>query len=144
MRGDLLLKWDDIDRTTRVLHLRDTKTGPRMVPLTGPVLKVLDGIEREECVRWVLRGTRPGSRLASLSHHLQRIRTETGLGDLRIHDLPHSFASRALSLGETLHVIGKLLGHSNIGTTARYAHLAQESIHETAQRIAGSIAADVF
>ena len=41
----LTLKWDDVDRTTRVLRLRDAKTGPRMVPLTGPVLKVLDGIE---------------------------------------------------------------------------------------------------
>ena len=66
--GEILsLKWDDVDRTTRVLRLRDAKTGPRMVPLTGPVLKVLDGIEREESVPWVLRGARPGSRLASLS-----------------------------------------------------------------------------
>ena len=44
----LTLKWDDVDRTARVLRLRDTKTGPRMVPLTGPVLNVLDGIERAE------------------------------------------------------------------------------------------------
>ena len=45
--------------------------------------------------------------------------------------------------GETLPVIGKLLGHSDIETTARYAHLAQDSIHETAERIAESIAADI-
>ena len=56
----------------------------------------------------------------------------------------HSFASRALALGETLPVIGKLLGHSDIEITARYAHLAQDSIHETAERIAGSIATDVL
>ena len=111
--GEILsLKWDDVDRTTRVLRLRDAKTGPRMVPLTGPVLTVLDGIEREEGVPWVLRGARPGSRLASLSHHWQRIRTETGLGDVRIHDLRHSYASRALALGESLSVIGRLLGHT--------------------------------
>ena len=60
------------------------------------------------------------------------------------HDLRHSFASRALALGETLPVIGKLLGHSDIETTARYAHLAQDSIHETAERIAESIAADIL
>ncbi|MDE0212308.1 MAG: hypothetical protein OXJ64_20805 [Boseongicola sp.] len=41
-------------------------------------------------------------------------------------------------------MIGKLLGHSDIETTARYAHLAQDSIYETAERIAGSIAADVL
>ena len=63
---------------------------------------------------------------------------------MRIHELRHSFASRALALGETLLVIGKLLGHSDIETTARYAHLAHDSIHETAERIAGSIAADIL
>ena len=59
--GEVLsLKWDDVDRTTRVLRLPNAKTGPCMVPLTGPVLKVLDGIEREEGVPWVLWGARPG------------------------------------------------------------------------------------
>ena len=57
-------------------------------------------------------------------------------------DLRHSFASRALALGETLWVIGKLLGHSDIETTPYYAHLARDSIHDAAERIADSIAAD--
>ena len=64
--------------------------------------------------------------------------------EVRLHDLRHSFASRALALGETLPVIGKLLGHTDIETTARYAHLAQDSLHNTAVRIAKSIAADVL
>ena len=66
--GEILsLRWDDVDRTSRVLRLRDGKTGPRMVPLTGPVLAVLDGIERVEGVPWVIRsksneqGPPPGS-----------------------------------------------------------------------------------
>ena len=63
---------------------------------------------------------------------------------LRIHDLRHTFASRALALGETLPVIGKLLGHSDIETTARYAHQARDSVHEPAERIADSIAADIL
>ena len=67
-----------------------------------------------------------------------------GLDDVRLHDLRHSFASRALALGETLPVIGKLLGHSDIETTARYAHLARDSVHEAAERIADSIAADIL
>ena len=54
----------------------------------------------------------------------------------------HTFASRALALGGTLPVIGRLLGHSDIETTARCAYLAHDSIHETAERIAQSIAAD--
>ena len=47
----------------------------------------------------------------------------------------HSFASRTLALGEALPVIGKLLGHSDIETTARYAHLAHHSVHDAAERI---------
>ena len=133
-----------IDRTTRVFRLRDAKTGPRMVPLTGPVLKVLDGIEREEGVPWVLRGAGPGSRLASLSHHWQRIRTETGLGDVRIHDLRHSYASRALALGESLSAIGRLLGHTAIGTTAKYAHLVQDVEKRAATRTGDSIGAHIM
>ena len=40
-------------------------------------------------------------------------------------------------------MIGKLLGHSNIETTARYAHLAKNSVRQSAVGIAGSIAAEV-
>ena len=86
----LTLKWDDVDRTTKVLRLRDAKTGPRMVPLTGPVLKVLDGIEQADGVPWVLCGAKPRSRLACLSWHWRRIKQETRLHDVRVHDLRHS------------------------------------------------------
>jgi len=72
------------------------------------------------------------------------VREAAKLEDVRIHDLRHSFASRALALGETLPVIGKLLGHNDIETTARYAHLAQDSVHEAAERIAASIGADIL
>ena len=54
------------------------------------------------------------------------------------------FSTRTLALGDTIPVIGKLLGHSDIGTTVRYAHLARDSLHEVAERIAGSIAADIL
>ena len=56
-----------------------------------------------------------------------------------IHDLRHSYASRALTLGESLTMIGKLLGHTQVQTTARYAHLARDSIQTAAARITGSI-----
>ena len=56
----------------------------------------------------------------------------------------HSFASRALALGESLPMIGKLLGHTQIETTARYAHLARDSVQESAARIADSIAEDIL
>ena len=139
----LTLKWDDVDRTARVLRLRDSKTGPRMVPLTVPVLKVLDGIERAEGVPWVLRGAKPGSRLACLSYHWRRIKQETGLRDVRVHDLRHSYASRALALGEGLPAIGRLLGHVRVSTTAKYAHLMRDAEKTAAMRTGDSIAAQI-
>ena len=56
----------------------------------------------------------------------------------------HSFVSRALALGESLPAIGKLLGHAHVETTAKYAHLARDSMHEAAARIADSIAEDIL
>ena len=66
------------------------------------------------------------------------------LPDERIHDLRHTYASRALALGESLTMIGRLLGHRQIETTARYAHLARDSVHEAAVRVSDSIAADIL
>ena len=143
--GEILtLRWDDVDRAAGEFRLRDGKTGARMVPLTPTAEAVLDGIPREPGNPWVIAGRAPGTRLASLTAEWYRIRARAGLGDVRIHDLRHSFASRALALGESLPMIGKLLGHNQVETTARYAHLARDSIHESAARIADSLAADIL
>ena len=64
-----------------------------------------------------------------------------GLADVRIHDLRHSFASGAVALGESLPMIGKLLGHTQVQTTARYAHLAADPVKAAAERVSSSIAA---
>ena len=62
----------------------------------------------------------------------------------RVHDIRHGFALRALALGEGLPIIGRLLGHRRVETTARYAHLARDSVRESAEKIASSIAADIL
>ena len=62
----------------------------------------------------------------------------------RIRNKRHSYASRALATGESLPMIGRLLGHSEVETTARYAHLAEDSVKESAARVAESIAADLL
>jgi site-specific recombinase XerD len=62
------------------------------------------------------------------------------LPDVRIHDLRHSFASSAVGLGESLPMIGKLLGHTQTQTTARYAHLADDPVRFAADRISAEIA----
>ena len=68
------------------------------------------------------------------------VRRRAELEDVPIHDLRHSFASRELALGESLTMIGKLLGHRQVQTTARCAHLARESAKTSAARVAQSIA----
>ena len=137
----LTLKWDDVDRTAGELRLRDGKRGPRMVPLTPPVQKVLDGIERIEGNPWVIRSKKPGACLPDLTYYWNRIQARAGLEGVRIHDLRHSYASRALALGESLTMIGRLLGHSKVGTTARYAHLVHDAEKAAAARTGDSIGA---
>ena len=66
------------------------------------------------------------------------------LRDVHLHDLKHSFAYRTLAPGETLPAIGRLLGHSRVETTARYAHLADASVRQAAIRISDSIADDIL
>ena len=84
------------------------------------------------------------SHLTDLQHPWQRIRARAGLDDvLRIHDLRHSFASRALAPGEGLPMIGKLLGHTQVQTTARYAHLARDTVRASTARIGDSIDTDL-
>ena len=142
--GEVLsLRWDDVDRTSSVLRLRDGKTGPRMVPLTDPVLAVLDGLERVGDVRWVIR-SRSDGRLTGLFSYWQHIRKDAGLEDVRVHDLRHSYALRALALGEGLTVIGRLLGHSKVETTAKYAHLVRDAEKAAAARTGDSIGAQLM
>ena len=55
---------------------------------------------------------------------------------VRIHDLRHTFASHLVSSGESLHIVGKLLGHTLPQTTARYAHIADRALRDAANRFA--------
>ena len=71
------------------------------------------------------------------------LRTRADLKDVRLHDLRHSYASRALAMGESLPMIGRLLGHRRIESTARYAHLARVAVHAAAARVARSLAQDI-
>ena len=140
----LTLRWEDVDLDAREIHLADAKTGPRTVQLSPMAVGILEEMPRRADSSWVFPGRDPERHLITVNHLWLDVRARAGLEDVRLHDLRHSFASRALALGETLPVIGKLLGHSDIETTARYAHLARDSLHEAAERVAGSIAADIL
>ena len=53
---------------------------------------------------------------------------------VRIHDLRHSYASHLVSIGVSLHIVGKLLGHTQASTTMRYAHLQDETLRAATNR----------
>ena len=144
LREILRLQWDEVDLERAELRLRDSKTGPRTVPLSPPAARVLADRPRVPDSPWVIPGRGAGRHLMTLDGPWNRVRAGAGLEDVRLHDLRHSFASRALALGESLPVIGKLLGHSEVQTTARYAHLAEDSVMESAARIAASIGEDLL
>ncbi|MDE0371525.1 MAG: tyrosine-type recombinase/integrase [Rhodospirillales bacterium] len=134
------LRWTDVALHAAELRLRDSKTGAKVVHLGAPAVEVLRRIARVNGNPWVIVGRRPGSRLASLQFPWGRIRKRAGLDDVRLHDLRHSFASGGLLVGEGLPMIGRLLGHVQVQTTARYAHLADDPVKAAADRIAGRIA----
>ncbi|MCY4480885.1 MAG: site-specific integrase [Rhodospirillales bacterium] len=143
-RGEVLtLRWSDVDRKSGEFRLRDAKTGARMVPLTPTASQVLTGITRVRRSPWVFPGKRPDRHLSDLSPYWQRVRERAEVEDVRIHDLRHSFASRALALGLALPMIGRLLGHTDIGSTARYAHLSQDAEKIAVARVGDSIEADI-
>ncbi len=137
------LRWEEVDLEAGELRLSDSKTGPRVVPLPAAAVSVLAAVPRTPGNPWVIPGAKPGGRLSNLNDHWLRIRARAGIDDVRIHDLRHSFASRALALGESLPTIGRLLGHGQVGTTARYAHLARDAVKASASRVADSIAVDI-
>ena len=137
------LRWENVDLASAELRLPDTKTGGRTVPLAPSAVRILKSLPRYADNPWVITGKKPGSHLTDLERPWRRIRTRAGLDDVRLHDLRHSFASRALALGEGLPMIGKLLGHTQVQTTARYAHLANDTIKISAARVGDSIDQDL-
>lgn len=136
----MTLQWAYVDADASCLRLPDSKTGAKIVHLGNVALDVLLAIPRIYGNPWVITGTKEGARLADLQPFWQRVRNRSGLKDVRIHDLRHTFASAAVAAGQGLPMIGKLLGHTQVQTTARYAHLAAAPVKAAANNISSGIA----
>lgn len=137
----LTLQWQHVDFDLGALRLSDSKTGAKLVPLGAPALELLTSLPRIDGNSYVLQGEKEGQHFVGLQKVWQRIRTTAELADVRIHDLRHSFASVGAIAGDSLIVIGSLLGHRGQSTTQRYAHLSNDPLKSAANRISGQIAA---
>ena len=133
------LRWSQIDGDT--LHLTDSKTGPRTVFLNAHAQAILSRQPRTESTH-VFPSLTDSSRCRSSELSVWRkVRREAGIGDVRLHDLRHTFASYAVMQCVPLPVVSRLLGHRQARMTLRYAHVSDRETEAAAERIGAAIAA---
>lgn len=131
------LRWEHV--TPRYLSLADSKSGPRKVPLPPAAQQILEALPRLPDNPYVIAGAVPGHRVTDLQKPWRRIRQQAGLKDARIHDLRHTYASNAVMQGFDIVMVGKLLGHTQIQTTMRYAHLADDPVQQAAAKVSAGL-----
>ncbi|PZO47802.1 MAG: hypothetical protein DCF16_17230 [Alphaproteobacteria bacterium] len=134
------LTWGAVDLRTGFLRLPRSKTGARLILITAAMRKILEKLPRRGDEQWVFPNANDTASFDCVPKMWNGIRAAAGLQDVRLHDLRHSAASFALMSGVGLEVIGKLLGHSDIKTTRRYAHLADVVVRAAAENTADQIA----
>jgi len=139
--GEILsLQWDAVDFERGYLRLADTKTGKSVRPLSQSAAALLSTLTRIESNPFVLPGAKPGEHLKEIKRVWFAVRHAAKLGEVRLHDLRHSYASVPASSGESLLIVRALLGHKRASTTERYAHLGDDPVKRAADRAASSIA----
>jgi len=119
-------KWDWVDWDNRVIRLPDSKAGAKPLYLSDSailVLKTQKVVGRNPNSGYIFPGAKADGHIINLSKPWKQICEEAKLTDIRIHDLRHTAASIAVGQGVSLQIIGRLLGHSQTQTTARYAHV---------------------
>ena len=117
----------------------DTKTGYKRLPLNDAAMTILKQTPRLPDNDHVICGEKAGSHIVNLQKSWRRIRKQADLDDVRIHDLRHTFASHAVMGGIPLALVSRLLGHSKITTTMRYAHLADAELAKASNGIGNQL-----
>lgn len=121
-------RWEDFDYEHKLWRIHTTKIGkPRFVPMSVGVIQLLDSVPRHDCV-WTFPNPKTLKPYVSVFYSWNTARKSAGLSDVRIHDLRHSFASFLVNAGRSLYEVQRLLGHTQIKTTQRYAHLSHDTL----------------
>ena len=147
-KGELLnLKWENIDFSTRLLHLEQTKSGEwQTVPINEDARQVLVRrirLRDEICpdTPWVFfhltsaLNTKVGDRVKNVRKAFSTACRRAGIDNFHIHDLRHTFASWLVMNGTPLFEVSKLLRHASIQMTERYAHLAPDHLHDAVDNL---------
>ena len=133
-RGEIVgLRWTEVHEDALVLA--DSKTGPRTVPLNSQARAIFDRQPRGGSPFVFPSPFDPARPRGSELSLWYRARREAGIADVRLHDLRHTMASHAVMSGVPVPVVSRLLGHSNVRMTLRYAHLADRDIEAAAERV---------
>jgi integrase len=139
LREILHAKWESVDLERGVIFLADSKTGARPVYLSAAAQEVLASLKRIEGNPFIIPGAGAGAPRADLKKPWAAVSRAAGLKGVRLHDLRHSFASFGAGASLGLPIIGKLLGHSQPATTARYAHLDADPMRRAVDTIGSAI-----
>ena len=128
----------DFDKKSWLIPL--PKSGKaRHVPLSDGVINLLDNVRRIKDCPYVFPNPKTGKPYIYIFHSWDTARKKAGLGDVQIHDLRDSCASFLINAGLSLYVVQKILGHSQIQTTQRYAHLSQETLLDAANQLSAQV-----
>ncbi len=142
VREILDLEWSHVDFQRGMLRLPDSKSGAKVIVLGGTALALLDGLPR--LGRYVIASTSVGTKnekpRADVNRLWRALCREARIEGTRLHDLRHSNAAVGAGAGLSLHQIGALLGHSQVATTKRYAHLAADPQRRAADLIGAEVA----
>src|SRR3984893_6283690 len=152
-RGEVLAAtWDQFDLEAGVWIKPSSHTKQKRehrVPLSAPARQLLADMHGEAQRRADERnwGLSPFVFSARTGEgHMVEIKTAWAglckaakLDGVRLHDLRHTYASVLASAGPSLPVIGALLGHTQPGTTARYAHLFDDPLRAATERVGAII-----
>jgi integrase len=131
----LSARWTDFNLETRTWRIPETKDGnSHLLPLPGPTVAILAGLPSRGNSDWVFPGDGASGHIVEPAKAWQRVRARAGVPDVRIHDLRHTLASWLVAQGFNLPLIGRALNHSQVATTARYAHLALDPVREALER----------
>lgn len=125
------LQWGDIDLEQGLVLVRHGKGGKqRKVPIGPPAVDALDAIRDDPSSEDPVFRNQRGGRLSqrSMRRIVRQCGLAAGLGGLHPHAMRHSFATHLLDNGADLRGIQELLGHANLSTTQRYAHVSTQSL----------------